>query len=186
MNLPNGTDQVLRSEKGQALIELTLMFPFLLLLLYGTIEIATAISAYHTLTGITREGANLTSRGETPDTALDAIVASSAPTITAANSAQWHIIYSKIVQDPSIPCTAAPCTYIIESQKDRGGLGQGSQLGGVGATVTIPGTDSINPGQTFHAFEAYYDYGPNVFSFVGSSLNKIFYDRGIFTDVSGS
>lgn len=186
MNLPDATRKMLRSEKGQTLIELTLMFPFLLLLLYGTIEISTAISAYHTLTGVTREGANLTARGENPDIALDAIVASNSPTITSTNSAQWEIIYSKIEQDPAIPCAAPPCVYIITDQKNRGGLGQGSQIGGVGSTVTIPGTDSINPAQTFHAFEAYYDYGPNVFSFVGSSLNKIFYDRGIFTEVSGS
>jgi hypothetical protein len=42
----------------------------------------------------------------------------------------------------------------------------------------------VNPGQTFQAIEVYYDYTPNVMTYVGSSLiNKTFYERSIFTDV---
>ena len=53
------------------------------------------ISTYLTLTHTTREGANLTSRGTVPNTALDAIIASAAPTIRNNNSAQWRVIYSQ-------------------------------------------------------------------------------------------
>ena len=55
----------------------------------------------------------------------------------------------------------------------------------MGDTVTISGMNNIAPNQTFHVIEVYYDYGPNVITFVGNSfINKIFYDRTIFTNVS--
>jgi Flp pilus assembly protein TadG len=174
-----------RSEKGQALLEITLIFPFLVLLLYGTIEVANVISVYQTMTHTTREGANLISRGTVPNTALNAIITAAAPTIQNTNQGQWKIIYSQITQKPGIPCPPpAPCTYEVSNQIVRGNLGQSTQIGPVGATVTIPGVQDVAAGQTFDAIEAYFDYGPNVITFVGNNINKLFYDRTIFTRVS--
>ena len=173
-----------RSEKGQALLEITLIFPFLVLLLYGTIEVANVISVYQTMTHTTREGANLISRGTLPNPALDAIITAAAPTIQDTNKSQWKIIYSEIKQKPGIPCPPTPCTYEVSNQIPRGNLGQSSQIGPVGATVTSPGVQDVVAGQTFDAIEAYFDYGPNVITFVGNNINKLFYDRTIFTRVS--
>ena len=50
-------------QKGQALIELTLIVPLMVLLAFGAIEVGSVISTYLTLTHTTREGANLASRG---------------------------------------------------------------------------------------------------------------------------
>jgi hypothetical protein len=173
-----------RCRKGQSIVELTLIFPMLVALLYTMIEVANIMITYHAITSLTREAANLASRGEDPDAALDAVIATSGPTVSAGNAAQWNIIYSRIIQDPADPCPPTPCTYIIESQELRGSLGQPSQLGSVGSTVTIAGIDGVAAGQTFHAVEIYYNYGPNIMTYVGSSLNQIFYDRTIFTNVS--
>jgi hypothetical protein len=180
--------KTLRANKGQTLIELTVIFPLMLALLYGAIELGSVISDYLTLTSTTREGANLTSRATDPNTALDAIILAAAPTIRPTNQAQWRIIYSKITQNPGIPCPPKPCIYRIESQILRGNFVHNSKLGAVGSDVTvISGMDTIDPGQTFHAIEVFYDYAPDVMTYVGSSLiNTTFYDRTIFTNVSNT
>ena len=179
--------KLIRSKKGQSLIELTLLFPLMLLLVYGVVEVGQIISTYLTLTHTTREGANLTSRGTLPDTALDAIILAAAPTIRDDNLGQWRIIYTEIVQAPDTPCLTPPtgCTYEISDQKVRGSMPELSKLGAVGATVTIPGVDNVIAGQTFKVIEVFYDYGPNVITFIGNNIDKTFYDRTIFTKVDG-
>ena len=174
------------SKKGQALVELTLVSPLLLLLAYGSIEVTNLISTYINLTHTTREGANLTSRGTDPNTALDAIITAAAPTIGSNNMAHWKIIYSKIVQDPAVPCAKAPCTYKVSSQIPRGNMTGTSRIGAVNQTVTIPGIDNVGPGQTFHAMEVFFDYSSTILTFVGSEMNPTIYDRTIFTNVSGA
>ena len=177
--------KIIRSKKGQSLIELTLLFPLMLLLVYGVVEVGQIISTYLTLTHTSREGANLTSRGTLPNTALDAIILAAAPTIRDDNLEQWRIIYSQIVQSPGIPCPPTPCTYEIDAQIIRGNFAHSSKIGGVGATVTIPGVENVGPGQTFKVIEVFYDYGPNVITFIGNNMDKTFYDRTIFTKVDG-
>jgi hypothetical protein len=172
-----------RSKKGQALVELTLLSPLLLLLAYGSIEVGNVISTYITLTHTTREGANLTSRGTDPNVALDAIIAAAAPTIRNDNTAHWNIIYSKVVQDPAVPCPQAPCVYKISSQIERGSMGQSSKLGSVNQTVTLSGINSVGPGQTFHVIEVFYDYHSAILTFVGNQMDATIYDRTIFTNV---
>ncbi len=174
------------SNKGQSLIELTLMTPLMLLLIFGVVEVGSVISAYLTLSQLSREGANMTARGTAPSTALDAITQAGSPTIHNNNIAQWRIIYTKMIQDPIIPCPPPqPCTYIISDQRTRGNLGHSSKIGGLGDVVSIPGSQNIGPGQTFHGFELYFDYGPNIITYVGTGINQLFYERAIFTDVSG-
>jgi hypothetical protein len=186
--------KLIRSKKGQTLIELTLMFPIMLALVYGAVEVGSVISAYLTITHTTREGANLTSRGTDPDLALAAIKTAADPLIRDNNLSQWRIIYSRIIQDPTAPpCAAPPCKYIVANdatgQIPLGNFGQTSKLGAKGAQITqatLPGIENVLPNQTFHAIEVYYDYTPNVMTYIGSNLiNKTFYERTIFTDVNG-
>ena len=193
MTTTTSINKILRSKKGQSLIELTLITPLMLLLVFGVVEVGQVISTYLTITHTTREGANLTSRGTNPNIALAAIKAAAAPTIRDDNLAQWRIIYSRIKQATGTPCNPS-CTYVIDpdplnpgaipGQIILGNFNQSSQLGNIGATVTIPGVQDVGPGQTFHAIEVYYDYGPSVITFIGNNINQTFYERSIFTNVS--
>lgn len=174
------------SNRGQSLIELTLMTPLMLLLIFGVVEVGSVISAYLRLSQLTREGANLTSRGETPNNALDAIMAAAAPLLRNNNLPQWKIYYTKIIQDPATPCTPPqPCRYIVQSQINRGNLVQTSKIGVVNSVVTLSGIESVAPNQKFHAIEIFYDYGPSIITYVGRMIDRLFYERTIFTDVSG-
>ena len=66
MTTTTSINKILRSKKGQSLIELTLITPLMLLLVFGVVEVGSVISTYLTITHTTREGANLTSRGTNP------------------------------------------------------------------------------------------------------------------------
>ena len=184
--MENVMKKILRSNKGQSLVELTMVAPLMILMTFGVIEVGQIISVYLGLTQTTREGANLVSRGEDPSVALDTVVTASAPSIRTNNQNQWKIIYTKITQKPGIPCPPPqPCTYEVSQQITRGNYNQTSQIGRIKDVVTLPGINNVKAGQIFHTMEAFYDYGPNVVTFVGNGLNKNFYDRTIFTDVSG-
>ena len=184
--------KILRSKKGQSLIEITLIAPLMLALAYGAVEVGSVISTYLTMTHTTREGANLTSRGTLPNTALDGIIGAAAPTITTANQAQWRIIYSKIVRDPLTPCPAEPCKYIVDTAANgqivRGNLNKASKLGppnGQQITQTmLPGIQNVKDNQTFHVIEFFFNYAPNIMTYIGKGINTDFYDRTIFTNVS--
>jgi Flp pilus assembly protein TadG len=194
MRTSSTPSRLIRSKRGQTLIELTLIFPLMLALVYGAVEIGSVISTYLTITHTTREGANLTSRGTDPNTALDAIKAAAAPTIRDSNVAQWKITYSRIVQNPAVPCPPTPCNYIIDTAANGrvalGSYSQTTKLGTVGSRVTdamLPGIDNVAPNQIFHAIEVYYNYTPDVMTYIGKDLiNDIFYERTVFTDVSGN
>jgi hypothetical protein len=191
--------RIIRSEKGQSLIELSLIAPLMVVLAYGAVEVGSVISTYLTLTHTTREAANLASRGTPVDVAgpdndvLDTIITAAAPTITTTNQAQWRIIYSKVIQDPGTPCPPEPCKYIVENpggQISRGTLNKQSKLGLPNGTQipqsALPGIQNVKANQTFHVFEVFYDYAPNIITFIGKGINTDFYDRTIFTNVSGN
>jgi hypothetical protein len=169
------------------------MVPIMLALIYGAVEVGSVISTYLTITHTTREGANLTSRGTDPNTALAAIKAAASPNIRDDNQPQWKIIYSRIVQDPTAP-PGPPFTYKIDTAASGrvvlGTFNQSSKLGSAGSRVTdaiLPGIENVAAGQIFHSVEVYYDYGPDVMTYVGSRIiNKTFYERTIFTDVNGN
>jgi hypothetical protein len=185
MNASSTMQHPLRSNKGQTLAELALIIPLMLALVFGAIEIGSIISTYLTISHTAREGANLTSRGTAWATALDAIITAADPTIRLTNQSQWRIIYSTITQRAGTG--GPPYTYEVSFQQVRGTFGKVSKLGAVGSRVTIPGIDNVGAAQTFNAIEVYYDYTPNVLTYVGSRLiDKTFYERAIFTKVSNS
>ena len=185
--------RILRSNKGQSLIEISLIAPLMLMLAYGAVEVGSVISTYLTMSHTTREGANLASRGTPPNQTLDAIIAAAAPTIGAGNLTQWRIIYSKIIPDPVNHGTAEPYNYIVDTsatgQIPRGNLNKASKLGTPGTQVTqtqLPGIENITANQTFDVIEVFYDYAPSIITFVGKGINTDFYERTIFTNVSGT
>jgi hypothetical protein len=189
----------MRSKKGQSLIELSFIAPIMIALTYGAIEIGSVISTYLTLTHTVREGANLVSRGTPVDLtgpdndALDTIITAAGSTLSTTNQAQWRIIYSRIVRDTTVPCPAEPCKYMVDTkpggQLTRGNLNKQSKLGAPDGSQlsqsVLPGIQNVKDGQTFHVFEVFYNYAPNIITYIGKTIDSNFYERAIFTNVSG-
>ena len=187
------SSRILRSKKGQSLIELMLIAPLMMALAYGAVEVGSVISTYLTLSHTTREGANLASRGTPPAQALDAIIAAAAPTMRTANQTQWRVIYSRIIPDRVNPGAAEPYKFIVDNTKAdgqllRGTLNKASKLGTPGTQVTqaiLPGIENVKIGQSFNVIEVFFDYAPSIITYVGKGINTDLYERTVFTNISG-
>ena len=200
--------KIAQCQRGQAITELALILPLLLVMSLGAIEISNMIGTYLTLTHLTREGANLTSRDrnlteQKIQDALTTVINAAKPTICAdgagctINTGQWYVIYSKFVYDSTLgPCGAnlsdgQPDYYHIQRQVtwDRGGFTQTSKIGNNGdcAEMAMPNIKGMASGQTFHVVEVFYNYAPSTLTplegFLGAALPDIFYDKTIFTQV---
>ena len=181
--------RVVRSQRGQSLVELTLSMPILLLLSLGAIEFSNIIHSYLVLTHLTREGANLTSRSTDPIEALDAIITAAGPTVRVNNSNQWRVIYSQIVPDPNNPLDVQKYKIKRNANWVRGNFSKPSEIGNDGAyaIAKIPSFTGIDPGRTLHVVEVFYDYGSGTITplenFAPGVIPKTFYTRTIFMDV---
>ncbi len=58
-----GLKRLLRSDSGQGLVEFSLALPIILIILLGMVEFSNAYDRVHGLAGLSREGANIASRG---------------------------------------------------------------------------------------------------------------------------
>jgi len=208
-----------RSSRGQALAELTLFLPFLIALGLGALEVANIVNAHLVLTHLSREGANTVSReGSNPkgssawatnvNTDLSTIINGARPVIkntTAAQQAQWKLIYSMIVWNPAPG--ACPGGNLANGQPDNyriqrsasagwaaspnwtyGSLSRSSNIGADGTCASATLGSSIKglttTGLTFHVVEIFYDYAPSkltpVQNFISALTPSVFYTRTIF------
>ena len=127
-------------KRGQALIELTLIFPMLLTLALGAVEVANIIYTYQVMHRLTAQGANIASR---PTTSLDIpssctalgtalapycaimnkVIDAACPTISQGsqtvatcpppNAGKWRVIFTEIGPDISKP---DPKPYVVLRQ----------------------------------------------------------------------
>lgn len=75
-----------RNEQGQAVVEMALVLPVLLLILFGIVEFGRVFNAYLVVTQAAREGARLGAVGAT-DSEIVAEVQSASPTLDSAKVA---------------------------------------------------------------------------------------------------
>lgn len=76
--------RILRRQRGQAAVELALVIPLLLLLVFGVFEFGRLLNAYLTLQHAAREGARLGVLGAT-DSEIIAVIESTAVTLRTAD-----------------------------------------------------------------------------------------------------
>jgi Flp pilus assembly protein TadG len=84
----------IRSERGQTLVEFSLVLPLLLIMALGVIEMGYALLDQHAVTKMTREGSNLISRNTTLQDAVAAMKSMSSRSVDFDNGSK--IIFSVI------------------------------------------------------------------------------------------
>jgi hypothetical protein len=158
-------------DAGTATVETAIAGGILLVLALGIVEFGSAYSAAHTLSGLSREGANLAARG----TSLAESVA-----ITIENgsdvglAARGGAIASRIVvEDGSI---------VIDEQVASGGYTGQSRVADSGEEVPGAGAWGLNEGQIVYVMEVFYDYAAvTPFAVLtGVVVPEELYERGIF------
>lgn len=192
------------AKKAQALVELTLIFPMMLVLTLGAVEMGNLIYTYQVIHHLTAQGANIAARlgsRTTVEAMMDSVVDGACPLLSrapggpascpAANTSKWRVLYTEIGPDPSD-------VYVVKEQRVLGtgtvdpsklickDCGSGSYtcdpVSGGCAKPSLPNLDKIGSGQSLYAFEVFYDYTPmtTLGNFVGESFAGKLYERSIF------
>jgi Flp pilus assembly protein TadG len=135
---------------GQSLIEFVLIALLLFIIVFAIIDIGRAIYRRQILVNLSREGANLASRGTSLTDTLAALVRSADP-LNITNDGR--IILTAIQRDSSgIPT--------VVSQQSTGGLTtvQSHIAPNGGPGVSLPNNDIPQPNRTLYTAEVFYTY----------------------------
>ena len=166
-----------RHNAGQALIELSLISLLLITLLFGLIDFSRAILTRQVITNLSREGANLASRGTSLTSTLDALVLSANPLTIAGSSGKGYIILTSVGWDTN-------GKLVITAQEKMGAKPSSSKIGNaIGDTPILPNPNIPDPSQkTLVIAEVFYEYSPvtPVGTMLGSALPSKLYDVSYF------
>jgi TadE-like protein len=197
-------------KRGQALVELTLIFPMLLTLTLGAVELANIIFTYQVMHHLASQGANMVARLTPPttvDDVMNGVIDASCPVISRgpvvvttcppSNASKWTVIYTLMGPEPTAPDpTTAP--YVVLTQLVAGtgmvdnskricatcGVSPSFNCVASCPTPNVPNIGTIGSGQNLFAFEVFYDYSPITVlgNFVGNTqaFSGNFYERSIF------
>ena len=134
--------------------ELAIILPVVLAILLGIIDIGRLVSAYQSLNDLSREAANLVSRGSSITAAVAAITSSKkGPVDVQANGV---IIISTLERH-----TAGDASPWVVDQFTSGTLaGAGSRVGKIGKRASVPNIKELEPGVTVMAVELVHRFEP--------------------------
>lgn len=160
-----------RDERGQDIAELTILLPLLLVIVFGIIEFGSIIDSQHAMSYLTREGANIASRGASLDQVL---------TVTLENGSEMRlderggVVVTRVRVEDSMP-------EVVE-QLATSGYGGASRLGGPGDQIATLLGGSLGEGTSVHVVEVFYQR-PTLTpfaNFFSGSVPETMYDRSVF------
>lgn len=158
-------------DRGQSTVEFALLAPLLLVLLMGVAEAGTAYDRQHTLVGLSREGANIASRGAAMAEVIDVVMANGADIGLAERGG---VVVSRVfVEDGT--------AEVVEQEASPGFL-NGSRIGAVGETAAALQTLGLIDGQSVYVVEvflAYRAFTP-LSAFVEGAVPQGLYSRSVF------
>jgi TadE-like protein len=150
-------------QRGTALSELAILLPLLILMVLVGVDFGRLVYDNQVLVDLTRETANMVSRGATSDQAFAAAQLEPGELDVIGKGG---IIISKVQRHSS----KDPTPWVI-SQDRRGAMGSSSsKVGKVNAVATIPGVTQLDAGITITAVEIMHPFKP-VFTLKSLGLN---------------
>ncbi|MFC1531380.1 TadE/TadG family type IV pilus assembly protein [Gemmatimonadota bacterium] len=160
-----------RDTRGQAVAEFAIVLPLMLFLFLGMIEIGNVLAVSHTLSKLSREGANIASRGTSLDTVLT-VVASSGESIHLDRRGGSVVTRVSVRSDGPL----------ILAQVASPGFENESRLGTIGNSPVSFASYGFEAGNTHYVVEVFYRYQPitpfaRLFQ---SALPDPIYERAVF------
>lgn len=137
----------MESQSGTATVETALVATLLLFVFLGVVEFGNAISVDHTITSLSREGANIAARGSTLPEAIQTVSDNGA---SIKLSSRGGVIGTRLVVTGGVPTVA--------DQAASAGYASVSRIGAVGDPVPSLATLGLQEGQQIHVVEIFYDY----------------------------
>ena len=162
--------RLLSGDRGSGLVELAMVVPFLVLFLLGAVDASRALGAEHRLSVLSREGANIASRGSTLAETL-AVVLANGTDLNLGD--RGGVVASRIVVQGTTP--------VVEAQQASAGYEERSLLGLPDSAVTaLTGLD-FDDGQSLYAVEIFLDYSrvSPLPAFISGFIDTL-YERAIF------
>lgn len=143
-----------RSQSGQALVEFTVSSVLLLTLLFGLIDFGRAIYTRQIMVNLSREAANLASRGTSLSNTLTAVRTSALPLDL---DQKGYVILTVVYRNSN-------SVAVVTNQVARGGLQTASRVAanGVGTAPMLPLSNPVlpPPKKTLYVAEIYYGFVP--------------------------
>jgi Flp pilus assembly protein TadG len=163
-------------EKGGAFIELALCLPVLFVLVFGLIDFSQMIFDNQMMSGLSRQGSDLASRGTTLATTVTAVDIQGA---SLNIGTQGRIIVTEVANDTN----GKP--QIKDQAESPTGIAATSAIGsGIGNPAIVPSTARtvLNAGRSLFITEVFYSYRPMtpVGGFLKMKLASTLYDVAYF------
>lgn len=146
-------------KSGQAAAEFAVIVSMLLIIALVVVDLSRALSDIEAMAGLSRQGANLVSRGDSAAQAATALVAGAAPLNLQKNG---EVIITSVINNGS----AKKPKLVIFDQATGGGLSFTSKIGtGIGNSANTNGWPAAaqaipQAGQTVYVAEVFYSYAP--------------------------
>ena len=152
-------------------MEFVLVLPFLLLLALGLLEFGRALDTAHSLSSLSREGANLAARGAPLDTVAATILINGAD-IDMSNAG--GVIATEVQIEGGAP--------LVMGQSWSPGFWAPSAMGGVGDTAFVLGGLNLREGGRHYVVEVFYEFRPitPLRRLFGFGVRDTLYDRAVF------
>jgi hypothetical protein len=125
----------MRDDRGQSILEMTLVLPFLLMLALGVVEISFGMLDQHVVTKLAREGSNLISRNTSLEDAATALAAMSARPVDFDSHSR--VIFS-VLKKGATNGTANYNQVFLYQRYEFGALSAGSKLNTSGGAFGGP------------------------------------------------
>lgn len=168
---PRRAPDVPRETAGQSTVEFALLAPLLLVLFMGIAEAATAYDQQHTIVSLSREGANIASRGALLSDVIDVVMANGD---NIALAELGGVVASRVYVEDGTP-------LVVEQQASPGYLGR-SRIGALGEQAgPLQGMGLVN-GQSLYVVEVFSPYRSftPLSSFVAGAVPQGLYSRSVF------
>lgn len=166
----------LEDDRGGALVEFALCISMLLILVYGLIDFSQMIFDHQVMSGLSRQGSDLASRGTKLQDTVSALDTQGASLNISANG---RIIVTAVAEDSSGKF------QIVDQAESPPGISVTSAVGsGIGKTASMPvsANTALKAGQTLYVTEVFYSYSPMtpIGAFLNTSLASTLYESAYF------
>jgi hypothetical protein len=160
-----------REESGQDLVELVMVTPLLLMFVFGIIEFGSILDSQQAVSYLTREGANIASRGTPLDTVL-------AVTIRNGGSIDLENHGGAVVSRVQIDGESAS----IEEQVSSPGYSTSSRFGAEGDAVGAIENLTLADGASVYVVEIFFERPmiTPIQNLISGSIPTVLYDRAVF------
>jgi Flp pilus assembly protein TadG len=168
------SNRVRTDHSGQAMLEFAIIASLIITLVFALIDFGRAFNSLQVMIGLTRQGSNLASRGDSLTASAAAVVSGDAPLDLTDNG---EVIVTSVTNSSN--------TNLITGQVSQGGISQVSKVGtGVGSVATVPASVAamLQPGQTVYITEVYYSFQPitPIGSLLGVVMPSTLYEAAYF------